>query len=90
MTRELIGFGKGGRVPFAGLVDEWTETVAEDAAFFGCEKEVAHAHEIVAGGLSAAGQVAVFERAIAEGANHKEALVAVVDHLIDEIIKGCE
>jgi hypothetical protein len=40
--------------------------------------------------LSAAGQVAVFERAIAEGANHKEALVAVVDHLIDEIIKGCE
>lgn len=88
-TRELIDFGKGERVPFGDLVDEWTEAVAEDAAFFGCEKEVAHAREIVAGGSSAARQVAVFERAISEGFNQKEALVAVVDHLIDETIEGC-
>jgi len=88
-TRELIDFGKGERVPFSDLVDELIAALSEDAAFFGCENEVQHAREIVRGGSSATRQLAVYERAIATGARSEEALVAIVDHLIEETTAGC-
>ena len=50
--------------------------------------EVSHAREILARGTSAHRQLAVFDRALAEGATRAEALAAVVDWLIDETVQG--
>jgi carboxylate-amine ligase len=80
----LLDLGKGTTVPFAELLEEWLAMIAEDAAFFGCEAEVAHARAIVANGTSADRQLNVYEQAIANGASTEEALRSVVDHLIDE------
>jgi carboxylate-amine ligase len=82
----LFDLGKGGTVPLADLVDEWLGLIAEDAAFFGCEAEVAGARRIVAEGTSADRQLAVYESAVADGRPHQEALNAVVDHLIAETV----
>jgi glutamate---cysteine ligase / carboxylate-amine ligase len=89
-TRALIDFGKGEPIPFGSLVEELLELIAEDAAFFGCEREVAHAKQIVVDGTSAAHQLAVYERRLGEGASPKEALQGVVDYLVDETVAGCE
>lgn len=88
-SRALIDFGKGEPVAFGSLVAELLELVAEDAAFFGCEKEVAHARQIVTEGTSATRQLAVYERKLAEGASTEAALRAVVDFLVDETLAGC-
>jgi carboxylate-amine ligase len=88
-TRALIDFGKGELVPFGLLIEELLELVAEDAAFFGCEGEVARARQIVTEGTSAARQIAVYERSLAEGASAEAALRAVVDYLVDETLIGC-
>jgi len=88
-TRALIDFGKGELVPFSSLVEELIELVAEDAAFFGCESEIAHTRRIVAEGTSAASQLAVYEESLANGASKEAALRAVVDYLIDETVTGC-
>jgi carboxylate-amine ligase len=88
-TRALIDFGKGEAVPFANLVEELIALVAEDAQFFGCEREVAHARDIVANGTSADRQLAIYEAAVAGGASAEEALKRVVDHLVVETLVGC-
>lgn len=88
--RALIDFGKGEVVPFADLVDELLEMIAEDAVFFGCEAEVGQARDIVRRGTSADRQLAVYDRALATGASQADALKAVVDLLIDETLEGCE
>ncbi len=64
--------------------------VAEDAAWFGCEAEVAHARRIARDGTSANRQLAVYDRAVAAGDSAERALKAVVDHLIAETVAGCE
>ncbi len=86
----MIDFGKGEPVPFATLIDELIAFIAEDAEFFGCVAEVAHARHIVKDGTSADRQLAVYDGALAAGQEREEALRAVVDHLIDETIAGCE
>lgn len=88
-TRSLIDFGKAQPIAFGTLLDELIDLVAEDAAFFGCEDEIAHARRIVAEGTSAARQLAVYEKSIADGASTQSALQAVVDYLIDETLAGC-
>ena len=60
--------------------------VDPDACHFGCVAEISHAREILARGTSAHRQLAVFERAAAEGATRAEALAAVVDWLIAETV----
>ncbi len=89
-SRALIDFGRGEPVPFADLMEELIEMTAEDARFFGCEKEVAHARHIVANGTSADRQLAVYETAIEGGASAETALKDVVDHLIEETLIACE
>jgi carboxylate-amine ligase len=89
-TRALIDFGKGEPVAFGALVEELIELVAEDAAFFDCESEVAHARQIVVEGTSAARQLAVYEKNLADGASTEAALRAVVDYLVDETLAGCD
>ena len=89
-THALIDFGKGAPVPFADLIDELVDLVGEDAAFFGCTAEVEHAREIAAEGTSADRQMRTYDRAVATGASAEEALKAVVDHLVEETLVGCE
>jgi len=80
----LVDFGKGALVPFPTLLQELFDLVAEDAAFFGCVAEVAHAHTIVQRGTSADRQLARFDQVKALGGTDEAALVAVVDDLIEE------
>ncbi|MFQ5554998.1 MAG: carboxylate-amine ligase [Acidimicrobiia bacterium] len=88
MDEGLIDFGRGAVVPFADLVDEVIELVREDADELGCLDEVLGARDIVTRGTSAHRQVRVYEEAVAAGANTQEALIAVVDFLIEETVRG--
>jgi carboxylate-amine ligase len=84
----LVDFGKGRIVPYADLLDELIELVAEDAQAFGCESEVAGAREILKRGTSAHRQLAVYRTALGQGASPGEALQVVVDMLIEETVQG--
>jgi glutamate---cysteine ligase / carboxylate-amine ligase len=84
----LVDFGKGRMVPYADLLEEIVELVAEDADAFGCQKEVASARNIVTRGTSAHRQLAAYRAALAQGASAKEALQVVVDMLIEDTVKG--
>ena len=88
VSDSLIDFGKGELVAFPSLVDEIIELVREDADELGCVEDVERAREITRRGTSADRQRNVFNSAIEEGAAEKEALQAVVDHLIDETVRG--
>jgi glutamate---cysteine ligase / carboxylate-amine ligase len=62
--------------------------VDPDARHFGCLAEISHTREILTRGTSAHRQLAIFDRALADGAGHSEALAAVVDWLIAETVRG--
>ncbi|MEJ2139615.1 MAG: carboxylate-amine ligase [Gammaproteobacteria bacterium] len=79
----LIDLAKGELVEFSYLLGEILEQVDEDAQFFGCEREVAHARTILSRGTSAHQQVATYDQAIAEGKTHEQALGEVVAFLIE-------
>jgi glutamate---cysteine ligase / carboxylate-amine ligase len=85
---ELVDFGRRELKPFAGLLEEIIEIVREEAVRLGCLDEVERARDIVARGTSADRQLAVFRAARKEGADEREALVAVVDRLIEETLAG--
>ena len=80
----MVDFGKGEIVPFANLLEELFDLVAEDADHFGCAAEVAHARTIVARGTSADRQLARYEAVKALGGTDEAALMAVVDEIIEE------
>jgi len=84
----LVDFGKGELVPCADLLEELLELVGEDAQALDCVKEVGHCREIIKRGSGAHRQLAVFTQAIIDGADHKDALDAVVDWLIAETVRG--
>ena len=85
----LVDFGKGRIVPYADLLDEIIELVAEDAKAFGCEAEVAAARDILTRGTSAHRQLAVYRDGAGAGRQPAgEALQVVVDMLIEETLKG--
>ena len=77
-------------MPYVELLDEIIELLREDAEAFGCTAELDHARAIVARGTSAQSQRAVFARARRDGADDREALVAVVDWLVEETLHGLE
>lgn len=80
----LVDFGKGAIVPFAELMEELLELIAEDAEHFDCIAEVARVRDIVKEGTSADRQLARFEAVKALGGTEQAALVAVVDGIIDD------
>ena len=86
--RGLIDFGQGVVVPFADLLEEMLEHIREDAINLDCVAEVEHARTILTRGTSAHSQVDVYEKALHDGADKKEALRAVVNHLIHETLVG--
>lgn len=80
----LVDFGKGRIVPMPDLIEEMIDLLREDADFFGCGAELAHAREILARGTSAHRQLAVYNAAITAGLTPRQALERVVDRLIEE------
>lgn len=84
----LIDFGKGEMVPYPDLLDELLDLIAEDAEALDCRREVAAARDIPGRGTSAHNQIAVYQQALANGAEPTEALRAVVDWLADETEAG--
>ncbi len=82
----LVDFGKGEVVPFATLLDELIDLVAEDAAYFGCTAEVAHARTIVQRGTSADRQLARYDAVKKLGGSEQAALVSVVDGIVEETV----
>ncbi len=80
----LVDFGRGAVVPFAELIEELLELIAEDAEALGCSADVARARHIVNEGTSADRQLARFEAVKALGGSEDAALVSVVDGIIDD------
>ena len=85
---ELVDLGRGKRAPFLNLLSEIIEIIREDAEALQCIEAVEHARDIIGRGSSAQRQVAVFNEKKDEGADDKEALIAVVDFLMDETLEG--
>lgn len=85
---ELIDFGLGKCVPFKDLIEEMIGFLLQHAQALGCERELLHARTIVERGSSACRQVSVYEDALANGSEKRQALEAVVDHLIEETVMG--
>jgi len=88
VEESLIDFGRGHLVPMSDLANELVEMVQDQAAELGSLDYVRRIPSIVAGGTSADRQRAVFVAALEDGAETHDALVAVVDHLIDETVEG--
>ena len=84
----LIDYGIGEIVPFADLLDEIIELVRPDAEMLDCVEEVEQARDILDRGTSADWQRGALPKAVADDATEKEALIAVVDFLIDETVAG--
>jgi len=87
-TGELADFGQGKMVSFTDLSDELVALLQEEARALGCTQELVHVATIARRGTSAQAQRDAYADARANGAGHDEALVAVVDHLIDETARG--
>jgi len=83
-TRGLIDFGQSEIVPFAELLDEMSELIAEDAEHFGSLAEVQTAYDMSASGSSAGRQRQAYADAIETGQDNQQALQSVVRHLIEE------
>lgn len=81
---ELIDLGFGKTVPFAELINELVDLLAEDAERLGTKKELNHLKTIVKRGTSADRQRAIFNNTIKKGKSKPEALKLVVDHLIKQ------
>jgi carboxylate-amine ligase len=88
LDKGLLDLGRRCVVPFPQLVEELLELIAEDSAALGCVHEVEHARTILSRGTSAHRQLALYEKAIHDGASEAQAYRAVVDHLIAETAKG--
>jgi glutamate---cysteine ligase / carboxylate-amine ligase len=86
IEKGMVDFGKGAIVPFAQLIEELFELIAEDAAYFGCTAEVAHARTIVQRGTSADRQLARYDAVKKLGGSEEAALVAVVDGIMEETV----
>ena len=84
----LIDFGRREIVPFARLLEELIELTREDAEAFDSIQEIENLRHIVSGGNSAQRQRAVYAEALSIGQNDKEALGAVVRHLMAEFHEG--
>ena len=84
----LVDFGRGELVPYAELVEEFLEVLAQDALEFDVRNELRHARTIVKEGTSAHRQLAAYQEALSAGAEQREALEAVVDHLIVDTLFG--
>ena len=86
----LLDLARGELVPFPELLEEMITLLREDALALGCLAELEHARTILQRGTSAHRQMRVYNEAKARGASEREALVAVVDWLIQETAAGLD
>ena len=86
----LLDLARGELVPFPELLEEMITLLREDALALGCLAEIEHARTILQRGTSAHRQMRVYNEAKARGASEREALVAVVDWLIQETAAGLD
>jgi len=84
----MIDFARGEIVPFDELLHELMDFVAEDAKALGCETELNRLPLILSQGTSAHRQISVFDKCVASGMSHDDALTGVVDWLIEETVQG--
>lgn len=84
MSEGLIDFGRGEIVSYADLASELIDLIAEDAGVLRSTEEVEGLSRIAATGASADRQRGAYNAAVAEGADHDEALRRVVAHLVEE------
>ena len=84
----LIDYGVGEIVPYPDLLEEIIELVRPDAEMLDCVEEVERARDIAKRGTSADRQRETFAKAMKDGASEKDALIAVVDFLIEETVAG--
>lgn len=84
----LVDFGKGELVPVATLVDELIALLLPAAHELRCVHEIEHLRHIAASGTSADRQLGAYHHSVAAGAEHEEALRAVVDVLIADTKAG--
>ncbi|MEM7763329.1 MAG: carboxylate-amine ligase [Pseudomonadota bacterium] len=80
----MVDLAKGDVVPFATLLDEIIDMVAEDADALGCTQEIRALRHILRNGTSAHRQVATYQKALTKGCDSAEALRAVNKQLIAE------
>lgn len=85
-TRGMIDFGARRIEPFAELVEEWLELIAEDAQALDCVAEVDNIR-VLAARTSAEEQREVHAAAIAAGATPDQALRAIVMALIEDFTR---
>lgn len=84
----LIDFGKGELVEFRDLVEELLIATEVDARRLGLSEELSHIRTIAKEGTSAHRQLTVYHQALDDGADQRQALSAVVDHLIVDTMHG--
>jgi carboxylate-amine ligase len=84
---ELIDFGKQESIPFPKLMEELLELLDDVVDDLGSRHEVEYVRTILKNGTSADRQIATY---LAKGGddNREEALIAVVDHLVQETKQG--
>ncbi|WP_095589836.1 carboxylate-amine ligase [Actibacterium ureilyticum] len=83
----LIDFGAGQIVPMTDLIEELIALVSQDADALNCQPELAGLRDILAQGTSSDRQRQVHGAALKAGATGREALNAVVHHLISEFTR---
>jgi carboxylate-amine ligase len=88
ISDSLIDFGRGELVPYPQLLEEIIDLVSEDAVLLDCVEELTHARTILERGTSADTQLAIYHEALEAGATEDEALIQVVDWLIEETVRG--
>jgi carboxylate-amine ligase len=86
----LLDLARGELVPFAQMMEELIALVKQDAVELGCVREVEYVRTILARGTSAHRQIRTHDEARAAGASEREALLAVVDHLVRETAAGLD
>ncbi len=85
---KLIDFGIAAEVPMRFLAQEILVLVDDVVDDLNSRAEIAHVHTILERGTSADRQLQVYLHTLHEGATPREALHAVVDHLIAETSAG--
>ena len=87
-TGKLVDFGREEEVPLPDLIDEMIDLVDDVVDELGSREAVAYARTIARQGSSADRQLKVYRDRQSEGATPRQALVAVVDHLVAETRAG--
>lgn len=84
----LIDFGREEEIPMRFLAMELLDFVEESAKELGSWEEIKRIENILADGTSAHKQIRRYEKAIANGKTEEEALLDVVDFLVEETMAG--